>query len=73
MDILTKTRLDVQSIRDDLENPMTMNVIATDLADSQTLNVRATPTFFINGKPLLEFGYQQLEAAIKKQLRKQNE
>jgi hypothetical protein len=34
--------------------------IEQDLADAKTLNVRKTPEFFVNGKPLPSFGYDQL-------------
>lgn len=34
--------------------------ITQDIADAGTLRVRGTPTFFVNEKPLTEFGAQQL-------------
>ncbi|PKH87672.1 DsbA family protein [Colwellia sp. Bg11-28] len=34
--------------------------IAQDIQDGQTLKVRATPQFFVNGKPLVVFGYEEL-------------
>jgi hypothetical protein len=39
------------------------HIVATlnqDAADIATVGVRQTPTFFVNGKPLQEFGAQQL-------------
>ena len=34
--------------------------IVQDIQDGQTLKVRATPQFFVNGKPLVVFGYEEL-------------
>ena len=39
-------------------------MIAQDLADAQTLNVTKTPEFFVNGKPLPSFGYEQLKTLV---------
>jgi protein-disulfide isomerase len=35
-----------------------------DIADGKTLEVRATPQFFVNGKPLVNFGYEQLTQLV---------
>ena len=35
-------------------------IVAQDIKDGQTLKVRATPEFFVNGRPLINFGYEQL-------------
>ena len=39
-------------------------MIRQDVADAQTLGVRKTPSFFVNGKPLLSFGLSQLKALV---------
>lgn len=36
------------------------SALAQDIADAQTLGVRGTPTFFVNERPLTNFGPQQL-------------
>jgi protein-disulfide isomerase len=38
--------------------------IAQDIADAGTLNVTMTPEFFVNGKPLPSFGYEQLKQLV---------
>lgn len=38
--------------------------IAQDLADAASLNVTMTPEFFVNGKPLPSFGYEQLKQLV---------
>lgn len=41
-----------------------------DLKDGQTLNVRQTPTFFVNGRKLMRFGEADLRALIEDELKK---
>jgi protein-disulfide isomerase len=40
------------------------NILRQDMADAQTLGVRKTPTFFVNGKPLPSFGLQELQTLV---------
>ena len=44
--------------------PEISQVIAQDIEDAQTLNVTKTPEFFVNGKPLPSFGYEQLKTLV---------
>ncbi len=39
-------------------------VIAQDLADASTLKVTKTPEFFVNGRPLPSFGFEQLKTLV---------
>ncbi len=57
--------LDVDQVKKDYQDPAIAKLIEQDFADARELGVRATPTFFINGKPLRDFGYKQLEDQIK--------
>ncbi len=45
-------------------------VIAQDLADARTLKVTKTPEFFVNGRPLPSFGYEQLKSLVEDALAK---
>lgn len=56
--------LDLEKIRADLEDPSTLKIIEQDQADGIQLGVRGTPTFFVNGKPLEQFGEESLRAAL---------
>ncbi len=38
--------------------------LAQDIADAKALNVTKTPEFFVNGKPMPSFGYEQLTALV---------
>ncbi|MER3353349.1 MAG: thioredoxin domain-containing protein [Hoeflea sp. D1-CHI-28] len=52
--------LNVQKARSDMLMPDITGVLNQDMADVQTVGVKQTPTFFVNGKPLPSFGAQQL-------------
>ena len=56
--------LDLEKMRVDMMAPEIARVIAQDLDDARTLNVTKTPEFFVNGKPLPKFGYEQLKTLV---------
>tara|TARA_Y100000590_G_scaffold323369_1_gene366581 strand:+ start:293889 stop:294539 length:651 start_codon:yes stop_codon:yes gene_type:complete len=62
--------LDVARLKRDMSSEEIPKVIDQDMRDSQTLGVRATPTFFVNGKKLQQFGYEPLLALIRSELSK---
>lgn len=65
---LPEVGLDIERIREDMNDPAIVKLIAKDLADAETLNVRKTPGFFVNGKPLQTFGYQQLLQLVQSEI-----
>jgi protein-disulfide isomerase len=56
--------LDLERIRRDMYAPEIESVITQDLADAKALNVTMTPEFFVNGRPLPDFGYEQLKKLV---------
>ena len=66
---LPQAGLDLDRIKKDMSDPAIQKMIDQDLADAKTLNVRKTPGFFANGKPLQNFGYQQLLHLVQSELR----
>lgn len=60
--------LDLERLRADMNNPEIQRIIEQDLADAATLEVTKTPGFFVNGKPLLTFGYQQLQQLVESEI-----
>ena len=56
--------LDFEKMRADMTAPEIVRVIAQDMDDARTLNVTKTPGFFVNGKPLQKFGYEQLKTLV---------
>ncbi|MBW1694352.1 MAG: thioredoxin domain-containing protein, partial [Deltaproteobacteria bacterium] len=66
---LPSAGLDLEKIRNDMNDPEIAKLIRQDLADAKTLNVRKTPGFFVNGKPLSSFGYKQLQKLVESEIR----
>lgn len=65
---LPKAGLDIEKIKKDMNDPAIAKLIDQDLADAKTLNVRKTPGFFANGKPLQTFGYKQLQQLVQAEI-----
>lgn len=59
-DAAAQAGLDVAKAREQMVSPEITATIERDAADAKTLGVSGTPTFFVNGKPLTNFGAQQL-------------
>ncbi len=66
---LPKAGLDIERVKKDMKDPAIVKIIEQDLADAKTLNVKKTPGFFVNGKPLQEFGYRQLQHLIQSEIK----
>jgi protein-disulfide isomerase len=56
--------LDLERVRHDMNAPDIARNVAQDIADAKALNVTQTPEFFVNGKPMPSFGYEQLTALV---------
>jgi protein-disulfide isomerase len=56
--------LDMERLALDTTAPEIAALIEQDLADAKTLNVTMTPEFFVNGKPLPSWGYEQLKTLV---------
>ena len=56
--------LDIKKLRQDIELPEMNKIVQQGLADARKLGVKATPEFFVNGKPLPSFGYDQLKNLV---------
>ncbi len=66
-DYLPELGLNIDEIKKDLNDISTDEKINQDKADGETLAVRGTPTFFVNGKAV-ELSYQDLKNAIEAEL-----
>ena len=60
--------LNMEQMAFDITAPEIAGVIAQDLADAQTLKVSKTPEFFVNGRPLPQFGFEELKALVDRAL-----
>lgn len=68
-DFLPRLGIDIAEVKKHMDDPSIQAIIDQDAQDLQTLNVRATPTFFVNGKMVEQFGPDHLRAAIDEALK----
>lgn len=67
-DIAAKVGLDVERARRDARLPAILVALHQDAADIAALNVHKTPTFYVNGKLLTDFGEPQLLDLVKSEV-----
>ena len=60
--------LDVEKARRDMLMPDITAILNRDKADVEAVGVRQTPTFFVDGEPLDEFGAQELADLVARQV-----
>jgi protein-disulfide isomerase len=65
---LARAGLDTDRLKSDMQSPEIARLIAVDVQDATTLNVAATPEYFVNGRPLPSFGFEQLRALVDEEL-----
>jgi protein-disulfide isomerase len=63
-DIAKEHGLDIEAARKDAYSDETTAALKQDQADGRTLKIDQTPTFFVNGKPLSDFGVRQLQDLV---------
>jgi len=63
--ILNGLALDHKKLDTDMNQTSVTQAIQQDVKASQVLNVRATPEFFVNGRPMPSFGFEQLSELVK--------
>jgi protein-disulfide isomerase len=61
--------LNIEQIKKDIKDPSIDKLIQQDIDDGKRLNVRQTPTFFVNGKRLKRLGYEILKRVIEHELK----
>ena len=64
LEIAASGGLDVEAARTQMLAPGVVAVLNQDRADVETVGVRQTPTFFVNGKPLDPFGEAELQRLV---------
>ena len=63
--------LDMERLSRDMQSPEITRIIQQDIQDAVSLNVTQTPEFFVNGRPMPSFGYEQLRTLVERALREQ--
>ena len=67
--IIGNVGVDIAQAKADLQNPKITEALRLDREDLVALKVTKTPEFFVNGKPLPQFGSEQLKALVKSETR----
>jgi len=67
--MLADTKLDIEKAKQDAKSTAIAQRIQQDITDARQLNVTKTPGFFVNGKPLIKFGYQPLQELVETEIR----
>lgn len=65
---LVRAGLDAERLKSDMQSPDIARAVAQDVADAKSLNVTQTPEYFVNGRPLPSFGFEQLRTLVEEEL-----
>ncbi|SFD62810.1 DsbA family protein [Paracidovorax konjaci] len=68
-EFLGSTGLDMQKAKVDAVSPAVLAIVNQDIADAKELKVTKTPGFFVNGKPLKDFGIEELKALVEDEIK----
>ena len=63
-DLLGGTGLDLEQLRADMNAPDVARNLERDRSDAKALAVTMTPEYFVNGRPLPDFGLAQLQRLV---------
>ena len=63
-DLLGGTGLDLAQLRADMNSPDVARNLERDRSDAKALDVTMTPEYFVNGRPLPDFGLAQLQRLV---------
>jgi protein-disulfide isomerase len=59
--------VDIERAKVDMNSDAVRAILQQDVAALTALKVQRTPTFYVNGKPLTDFGYEQLKQLVASQ------
>jgi protein-disulfide isomerase len=67
-EVLAGVGLDMDRLRSDMGEAAVTQRMEKDHADAMAAKVTATPEYFVNGRPLPSFGYEQLVTLVREEL-----
>lgn len=65
---LVRAGLDAERLKSDMQSPEIARAVAQDVSDAKALKVTQTPEYFVNGRPLPSFGFEQLRTLVDEEL-----
>lgn len=69
-EFLGEVGVDIEKAKAEMNDEDIIRIIEQDTEDGRALGVNRTPSFFVNGSPLLDFGLDQLRNLIKSEYEK---
>ncbi|MBL7002480.1 MAG: thioredoxin domain-containing protein [Gammaproteobacteria bacterium] len=69
--LLAGVNLDFNKAKADMNTQAVLQNINQDISDAKQLGVTKTPGYFVNGKPLINFGYKQLQLLVENEIKSQ--
>lgn len=60
--------LDMDRLRQDINSPAVDKIVQQDIDAAVKLNVTATPEYFVDGKPLPTWGWEQLKSLVESEI-----
>ena len=69
MDAAGKRWLNLKQAEATMRSQQVLENVRRDVEEGRQIGVNKTPTFFVNGKPLTKFGYQQLRDLVDTEVR----
>lgn len=67
-DVVEGTGLNMRRAREDATSTSVRTRVEQDLADAKALDVTRTPGFFVNGRPLKQFGANELKELVREEV-----
>lgn len=67
---LSDLGLDMDKLLEDMKDPELMKIVIQDIEDGRKLGATKTPSYYVNGKPLQQFGLQNLKDLIQSEMDK---
>jgi protein-disulfide isomerase len=64
-EVLGRAGLDLPQLRADMSAPDVARNLEQDRSDAKALDITMTPEYFVNGRPLPDFGLAQLQALVR--------
>jgi protein-disulfide isomerase len=68
-EVLGGAGLNLEQLRTDMNSPDVARNLEQDRSDAKALDVTMTPEYFVNGRPLPDFGLAQLQALVRDALK----
>ena len=62
--------LNLEQLKHDMNDAQVTRAIEQDLVDAKSLNVTKTPEYFVNGRQMATFGYEQLKELVVEELKR---